>query len=285
MQLDFAPLFSGSSGNAIYIRMNETRILVDAGLSGVRIERELGKLDVEPGQLDALLITHEHSDHISGAGILSRRYGIPVYATPGTWHEMGGKLGRLDAGHCRAIEPGQNFYIGDIDVTPFEIPHDAMQPVGYAFEGRGAKVAVATDIGHLSDGWMAPLEGADILLLESNHDIDMLKAGRYPYDLKRRILGRHGHLSNEDAGRAAVRLYGMGVKHLILGHLSGENNFPELAWRTVADALNEKGICPGGDIGLDMARRDCLSAVYHLASLEAPPVIKPILLAEGGLSV
>ncbi|MEA4897936.1 MAG: MBL fold metallo-hydrolase [Christensenellaceae bacterium] len=272
MTLDFAPLFSGSSGNAIYLRMDDTRILIDAGLSGSRVARELERLNVEVGQLDALLITHEHADHVAGAGILSRRHGLPIYATAGTWQSLPSKFGAIDPAFRRVIEPGQNFYIGTIDVMPFAIPHDAAQPVGYAFEGRGAKVAVATDLGCLSEKWIEPLAGCDLLLLESNHDVDMLKAGRYPYELKRRILGARGHLSNEDAGRAAVKLYALGVKHIILGHLSGENNFPELAWRTVADVLEAAGIRPGDDIGLDVARRDQLSGVYRLAVGEAAVV-------------
>ena len=162
------------------------------------------------------------------------------------------------------IESDQDFYIGPVNITPFAIPHDAAEPVGYAFTGSGVKVAIATDIGHLSERWLTHLTGCDLVLLESNHDVNMLKAGRYPYELKRRILGARGHLSNEDAGRAATRLYASGVKHIILGHLSGENNYPELAWRTVADVLEAEGICPGGDVGLDIARRDALSGVYRL---------------------
>ena len=279
MQLDFAPLFSGSGGNAIYVRMDETRILVDAGLSGSRIAGEMEKLDVEPGQLDALLVTHEHSDHVAGAGILSRRYDLPIYATQGTWSAMHSRLGKIKPANRRVIMPGQDFYIGRVNVTPFEIPHDAQEPVGYAFEGYGIKAAIATDLGHLSERWLARLADCDLLLLESNHDIEMLKVGRYPYPLKRRILGMRGHLSNEDAGRAAVMLYQRGVKHIILGHLSGENNFPELAYRTVADALLREGIQPGKMIGLEVARRDCLSAVYRFSNEKSEPTLGALLAA------
>lgn len=270
MRLEFAPLFSGSSGNAGYVRMGDTRILVDAGLSGQRLARELSKISVDPSSIDALLITHEHSDHVQGAGIMSRRYDLPIYATAGTWREMAGKIGCVDPRNRRVIGADEDFYLGRVNVTPFAIPHDAAEPVGYTFEGLGMKMAIATDLGHLSDRWLSPLAGCDLVLLESNHDVDMLKAGRYPYELKRRILGARGHLSNEDAGRAAVSLCRMGVKHIILGHLSGENNFPELAWRTVADALEAEGIRPGDDVGLDVARRDALSALYALKREDAP---------------
>ncbi|MEG2860158.1 MAG: MBL fold metallo-hydrolase [Clostridia bacterium] len=266
--MEFAPLFSGSSGNAIYVRANETRLLVDAGLSGNRMQQELEKLDVEPGQLDALLITHEHADHVAGAGIFSRRYDLPVYATEGTWQAMSGKLGRIAPKHRCVIVPGQDFYVGDMNVLPFPIPHDAAQPVGFSFSAGGLKAAIATDIGHICETWLGELAGSDLVLLESNHDVEMLKAGRYPYALKRRILGDRGHLSNEDAGRAAVCLAERGVKHIILGHLSGENNFPALALQAVCYALDAAGLTPGEALGLDVARRDGLSGRYCLSSGE-----------------
>lgn len=264
--MDFAPLFSGSSGNATYVRIDDTRLLVDAGLSGTRIAAELQKLDVDPGMLSALLVTHEHSDHIAGVGVLSRRYHLPVYATQGTWDAMAGKLGRMDPRNVRVIPTGQDFYLGQVGVTPFPIPHDAAEPVGYAFAARGVKVAVATDLGHINDQWMDQLVGCDLVLLESNHDVEMLKAGPYPYELKRRILGRRGHLSNEDAAKAAAELVSRGVKRILLGHLSRENNFPELAYRTVAQQLEEAGEWLSA---LEVARRDCLTGVYRLASAEA----------------
>ena len=260
----FAPLFSGSSGNSLYVEMGGARVLVDAGLSGSRIAAEMEKAGFSMQGLDALLITHEHSDHIGGVGVLSRRYGLPIYATEGTWAEMEHRLGRLEADKRRIVRAGEDFYLGRMNVTAFSIPHDAAEPVGYAFRCDGRKAATATDIGHLREDWLSQVEGCDILLLEANHDVDMLKAGRYPYDLKKRILGRRGHLSNEEAGAAAVELYRRGVRHIILGHLSKENNFPELAWQTVACALNEAGITPGVDIGLHVARRSALSGVYTL---------------------
>ena len=250
--MDFAPLFSGSSGNATYVRIQDTRLLVDAGVSGARIAAELKKLDVAPDMLDALLVTHEHADHIAGIGVLSRRYHLPVYATQGTWEAMAGKVGAIDPANRRVIPAGQDFYLNQVEVTPFPIPHDAAEPVGYAFAAQGIKVAVATDLGHLSDSWMDPLEGCDLLLLESNHDVEMLKAGRYPYELKRRILGRKGHLSNEDAARAAQELAARGVKRILPPrHKADSPGPPEPGKQLSGVGLPHRGPVPGagGDMG------------------------------------
>lgn len=269
MQADFAPLFSGSSGNSVYVRLGETRLLVDAGVSASRVTGALEALGVSPDSLDAILVTHEHTDHAQGVGVLSRRYHLPVYATQGTWNGMCAKIGRVAPENRRVVTDDHDFFIGCASVTPFVIPHDAAEPVGYAFAAPGFRVAVATDLGHLSEDWLRPLYGSDVVLLEANHDPDMLAAGRYPYELKRRIRGQFGHLANEQAGEAALRLVKEGVRQIILGHLSAENNFPELAWRTVADALDAAGIAPGEDVGLTVARRDGAEAVYHLESGEA----------------
>ena len=264
MQLQFCPLFSGSSGNAIYVGTDNTKILIDAGLSGAKITAELSKIGVSPAELRAILVTHEHADHISGVGVLSRRYHLPVYATLGTWAAMGGKLGALDQG-CRVeFEAGEDFSIGDLDIRPFPTPHDAADPVGYAVSAAGARVAVATDIGAVRESWLREVEGADVLLLEANHDVDTLKAGRYPYELKRRILGNRGHLSNDDAGAAAAELARRGVRVIVLGHLSGENNFPELAYASVACVLEEAGLKPGRDVMLSVARRDGRGELFVL---------------------
>ena len=264
MELKFCPLFSGSSGNALYIGCGGLNLLVDAGLSGSRITQELAKIGVEARDLSGILVTHEHADHCSGVGVLSRRYNLPVYATEGTWVGMASRLGRIDEKNRRYFEAGQDFFLGELNVTPFPIPHDANDPVGFCFSAGPVKLSVATDLGCVQEAWLNRLEGSDLVLLEANHDVEMLKAGPYPYDLKHRILGRRGHLSNEDAGRALVELVRRGVRHAILGHLSGENNFPELAYETVALALKEQGIAPGADVGLGMARRDGMSGLYVL---------------------
>ena len=256
MELRFSPLFSGSSGNATYVGCNDAHILVDAGLSGTRVTQELLKVGVSPKQLCAILVTHEHADHIKGIGILSRKYDLPIYATEATWQAMYNKISPVADKNMRIFEPGQDFFLGSIDVTPFETPHDASHSVGYTFELHGAKLAIATDIGCVRDSWMKYVQGAGAVLLESNYDPDMLKAGPYPYDLKMRILSRHGHLSNDDAGTAAVELVKTGTRQIILGHLSKENNFPELALRCCECAFERAGLVPQQDAHIHVASRD-----------------------------
>lgn len=262
MRLQFCPLFSGSSGNALYVGTDRTKILIDAGLSGAKITAELAQIGVSPQELSAILVTHEHADHISGVGVLSRRYRLPVYASLGTWAAMSGKLGAIDAACRVSFEAGEDFSLGDLDVRSFSTPHDAADPVSYTVSAGGAKVAVATDIGAVRESWLREVEGADVLLLEANHDVDTLKAGRYPYELKRRILGNRGHLSNDEAGKAAAELVRRGVRSIVLGHLSGENNFPELAMASVSCVLNEAGLRPGRDVMLSVARRDGRSELF-----------------------
>lgn len=254
MELKFCSLFSGSSGNALYARGGNTHLLIDAGMSGTKIAKELEKIGVAPGELSGILITHEHMDHIAGVGVLSRRFNLPVYANEATWEAMRPKLGAIDPANERVFESGIDFYIDDMDIFPFRTPHDAAESVGFSITAGQCKLTIATDLGAVKDSWLSHAEKSDILLLESNHDVDMLKSGRYPYELKRRILGKHGHLSNDDAGKAAVELVRRGVRTVILGHLSGENNFPELAYRSVACALEEAGIRPE-DVKLSVASR------------------------------
>lgn len=262
MELLLSPLFSGSGGNAVYVGAGQTGILVDAGVSCARVVSEMKTLGLDPSALDAILITHEHSDHVAGAGILSRRFDLPIYATEGTWSAMAEKLGAVSAKNMRVIEAGQDFYIGDLDISPFSLPHDAADPCGYAFACGHLRAAVATDIGCPREGWLKAVSGCELVLLEANYDPGMLKAGRYPYALKTRILGTRGHLSNEDAGRAACRLAGNGTRSLILGHLSKENNFPELALETVRLALTEAGVRVGTDVELTVASRDHASGLF-----------------------
>lgn len=267
MPFCFCPLRSGSSGNALFVQAGDVRVLVDAGLSGRAVERALGELSVAPDTLSALLVTHEHSDHIQGAGILSRRYDIPIYATEKTWLAMEQKAAMKDVAlkNRRAFLAGEDFYIRDLGVSSFSIPHDAADPVGYALLHGGHKVSVATDLGHISKGWMRAVAGSDLLLLEANHDPGMLRAhARYPSYLKRRILGTKGHLSNDDSGSALAELVQLGLRHVILGHLSAETNTPDLAHETVCAALRAEGICPGQDVQVDMAWRDRIGKLYDI---------------------
>jgi len=266
MELRFSPLFSGSSGNAIYVGCDEAHLLVDAGMSGNRVTAELSAMGIDPRSLNAILVTHEHADHIKGIGILSRKYDLPIYATEGTWQGMYGKIGAIADKNCILFEPGEDFFIGPIDVTPFSTPHDANQSVGYTFQLDGAKLAIATDLGCIRDGWLKHVMGSDAVILESNYDPDMLTAGPYPYELKKRIRSNRGHLSNDDASHVATELARNGTRQIILGHLSKENNFPELAMRSCELTMQMAGIVPHDDVALYIARRDGATGLFSISA-------------------
>lgn len=266
MELRFSPLFSGSSGNAIYVGCDDAQILVDAGMSGTRVFQELERVGVDSRGLDAILVTHEHADHIKGIGILSRKYDLPIYATAGTWREMAPKIGSIAPRNIREIEPEQDFYIGSIDITPFPTPHDAAQPVGYTFQTGMAKLAIATDLGSVRESWLKYIAGADAVILESNFDPNMLLAGRYPRELQRRIMGKRGHLSNDDAGEVAAELVLRGTRQIILGHLSKENNYPELALKCCEYAFQQAGLVPQRDATILVAARDGNSGMFSVDS-------------------
>ena len=266
MELRFAPLFSGSSGNAIYVGCDNAHILVDAGMSGTRVAQALQDIGVQPGQLDGILITHEHSDHIKGVGILSRKYNVPIFATSGTWTAMNGKIGVISPNNVRVIDPENNFFLGPVEIMAFSTPHDAADSVGYTFGLYGAKFSLATDIGCVRDSWLKHVMGSDAVLLESNYDPDMLHAGSYPYELKKRILSRRGHLSNDDAGETAVKLIKAGAKQIVLGHLSKENNFPQLALQSTHMQLIAAGIEPGEDADVLVAERDATTGIFAVSS-------------------
>jgi phosphoribosyl 1,2-cyclic phosphodiesterase len=268
--IEFCPLASGSSGNCAYLATENTRVLIDAGLSGVRIETALRALGVDPQGLDAVFVTHEHSDHVSGAGIIARRYGLPVFATEGTLKASRRLLERLKRGQTVSVISGSAFEFKDIVVRPFTIPHDAGEPVGYNFFHGGLKVTVATDMGHISDEGRESISGSDVLLIESNHDMDMLRNGTYPYVLKRRILGDKGHLSNVSCGvfLSEIASVAGGLRHVYLGHLSEENNDPYLAYETVRTILEANGVPvnESGGMSLYLADRHAVSKAVRILS-------------------
>ncbi len=226
---------SGSSGNCIYTGSESTHLLVDAGISAKKVEEGLQKLQVEGKDLQGLLITHEHSDHINGLGVICRKFGIPIYATKGTISAIKrvSSLGVIDDSLFRAVREDEKFILKDITVNPMKISHDAAQPVAYRFQYGSKRMAVATDLGTYNEYTVESLRGMDALLLEANHDINMLQVGPYPYALKQRILGNKGHLSNELSGKLLSRLLHDDLKTVFLGHLSKENNLAELAYETV----------------------------------------------------
>ncbi len=262
--MEIFSLRSGSRGNAALLYSDKTKILVDCGISGKAATEALAEVDVTPEELDGIVVTHEHTDHISGIGVMMRRYKLPVWATDRTWTAMAKSIGKFDDGLVRTFETGESFEIGNIGVSPFSIPHDAADPVGYSFECGGEKISVATDIGELKKDMFAAVKGSKTVLLEANHDLNMLEIGTYPMQLKRRIRGSLGHLSNDDAGKAAELLVRLGTENILLGHLSRENNYPMLALRTVICALQDAGIKQGCDVMVDVAHCDSVCSVARL---------------------
>lgn len=260
--MELCSIASGSSGNCIYVGNDNTKLLVDAGISCKRIEQGLSSIDVNPETLNGIFITHEHSDHIQGVGVMARRYKVPIYATAETLSAMNRmkSLGKIDPSLFHIIEPDQPVAVNDIQVNPFSIPHDAANPVAYTFESEGHKVGVATDLGNFNDYIVDNLKDSEILLLEANHDINMLQVGSYPYVLKRRILGDRGHLSNDNCGRLINRLLHHKLKYIFLGHLSKENNYPDLAFETVKYEL-EQFDSPYKQMKIEVASREEPSAL------------------------
>lgn len=251
----FCPLYSGSSGNSIFASSDKAKVLIDAGLPGKHIESALEHIGQNAKNIDAIFVTHEHTDHTKGVGVLSRKYDIPVYANSPTWTSMSKTIGKIKDQNIRIIE---NNYVNikDMDVISYAISHDAASPSGYSLIHKNKKACVATDLGVFSEEVHKTLEDADVILLESNHDIQMLKFGPYPYNLKRRILSNVGHLSNDDCGKAIVNITNSKFKNIILGHLSKTNNYPELAYQTVVNILNDAGVKLDKDLCLSMAKRD-----------------------------
>lgn len=236
MRLSVCVLASGSRGNATYVSDGRTAILIDAGLSGVELQRRMAAKGLDPGRLDAILVSHEHTDHIQGVGVLSRRFRLPVYINDGTRRASEAALGKL-AGML-PFTCGHGFDIGSLTVHPFSISHDADDPAGFTITCDGAKLGVATDLGMVTGVVRTHLANCDILIVEANHDERMLVDGPYPWPLKQRIRGRSGHLSNDDAGLLLETLRHQGLAHVILAHLSEENNTPEKARCAAKRALN-----------------------------------------------
>lgn len=226
---------SGSSGNCVYVGTEATHLLVDVGISCKRTVEGLNQLGLSGRDVDGILITHEHADHINGLGVLSRKFEIPIYATAGTIAAIKDTkgLGAIDEELFRVIRADEKMILKDITVNPMRISHDAADPVAYRFQYGKKKMAIATDLGMYDEYTVESLKGMDVLFLEANHDVNMLQVGPYPYYLKQRILGKRGHLSNETSGKLLSRLMHDGLKSVCLGHLSKENNLAELAYETV----------------------------------------------------
>ena len=262
---NFCSLYSGSSGNSLFVQTENTKLLIDAGESAKKITEALSLLNVDVTQLDGILVTHEHSDHVKGLGTLSKKYNIPVYANSKTWDAMPEQNTKvLDINH-KYFQPSETFEIGDLKISHFEIPHDAANPCGFNIFHEDKKISVATDIGHMTSQIIHKLEDSSFILLEANYDPNILKCSKYPYPLKQRIAGPNGHLANVDAGKTVSYLMKSGLSKVMLGHLSKENNFPELAYKTVVNELIENK-CDENRIRINVATRFSPSPVIDLTS-------------------
>lgn len=267
MDMKVTSFASGSSGNCIYAGSDNTHLLIDSGISAKRIENGLKELELTGKDLDGILVTHEHVDHINGIGVMARRYGVPVYTTSGTKQAIleTKSVGKIDADLIRVIQPEQDFTIKDFTINATSIWHDAAEPVCYSLYQDGKKASIATDLGDYNQHIIEKLKDSDLLFIEANHDIKMLEVGPYPYYLKRRILGKQGHLSNERAGQFIEELWNDRLKYIFLGHLSKENNFEELAYETVKLELTNSTVGKKtGEVPIQVARRDRVSELVYI---------------------
>jgi phosphoribosyl 1,2-cyclic phosphodiesterase len=245
MGVSVSVLASGSRGNSAIVSSSRTCILVDAGISCRETCKRLKLAGRDPGALSALLITHEHSDHIYGLATLAKKLRIPVFMTAATHHawakSMRDDKGEFpELGHREVFDAGRSFQIGDIAITPFTVPHDAADPVGFTFRAEGVKIGFAVDLGYLPPNVCHQLRGCDVLVVESNHDLEMLRGGPYPWAVKQRVMSRVGHLSNEALADFLASDYDGGATFLVLAHLSEQNNHPELARRAAEKALGPR---------------------------------------------
>lgn len=258
MSFRICPLASGSSGNCTYVAGDRTAILVDAGLSARETERRLGLIGVDIRSIEAVCLTHEHGDHITGLDVLHRRLGMKLYANSGTIEAIGTVSGgpRLA---WNVFSNGVPFRIGDLDLEPFSVPHDAYDPVGFVVHCGDVRAGIVTDMGTATTLVRERLKGCQVVILESNHDERMLKDAARPWAVKQRIFGRQGHLSNAAAAELIADIAGPELTHVYLAHLSADCNTPELALKALADALGRRGI---RHVALKVAPRDGISDVW-----------------------
>jgi phosphoribosyl 1,2-cyclic phosphodiesterase len=252
-------LVSGSSGNSTLVGTENVTLLCDIGVSKRKIEECLNTADYTGRDIDALFITHEHIDHIRGLGVFSRTFGIPIYATTGTIEAIKkySSLGKIDISLFHPIHPGKEIRLKDLTIKCHKVSHDAAEPVCYSFVSGEKKCCIATDLGYFTEELVWGLSECDVMLVEANHDIHMLEVGPYPYPLKQRILSDKGHLSNEAGGAFIRQLMNDHVKEIRLGHLSKDNNFPELALATVRhELLGNMYVPDSSEINIKVAARD-----------------------------
>ena len=261
--LNFCSLYSGSTGNCLLVSTEDTNILIDAGVSQKKIIDGLESINKDINDIDAILVTHEHSDHILSVGSLSKKYNIPVYSNKETFNSMPSQTQKIEIQNQKEFLINSDFSIGSLKIHPFSIPHDASNPCGFNIMKDGKKISIATDIGHMNDTLINELKNSKFIMLESNYDPEILRIGRYPYRLKQRISGPLGHLANESAGKTISTILPSGLEKVMLGHLSKENNFPELAQKTVLEEL-ENGGFSSKDISLSVASRSEPSKIIKI---------------------
>lgn len=262
--LNFCSLYSGSSGNSLFVENNNTKVLIDTGMSCKKIEEALTSIEVNPFSINGILITHEHSDHVKGLCTFSKKYNTPIYSTKQTIEAIPQLTDKISNKNLNYINSNDKFYINDLEILPFKIPHDAVNPCGFNIIHGNNQISIATDIGHMTNSILKHLENSNFILLESNYDTEVLKCCSYPFKLKSRIAGATGHLSNTIAGKTISYLIKNGnLKSAMLGHLSKESNFPELAYRTVVDELINSNF-DENTINLSVANRDYPSTLIKL---------------------
>ncbi|MCI8411416.1 MAG: MBL fold metallo-hydrolase [Clostridia bacterium] len=261
--LNFCSLYSGSSGNSLFVETSNTKLLIDAGVSSKKIENALLDINVEPSSIDAILVTHEHTDHVQGLGTFSKKFDLPVFVNQETLDAMPKQRDKIADKNIKVFKISDKFCIGDLTINPFCIPHDAANPCGYNILKDDKKISIATDIGHMTNDILKNLEESLFVLLESNYDPEVLRCSSYPFSLKSRIAGPTGHLPNEMAGKTISHLLKSGLKKAMLGHLSKESNFPELAYQTVLDELIQNNY-DENSLSLSVASRDVHSQLIKL---------------------
>lgn len=264
IDLQFSILASGSSGNCTYVESDQQKLLIDAGLSGKRIEQLFKQIDRQIADIDAILVTHEHKDHIHGVGVLSRKYNIPIYANSKTWEKLDHMIGQIHPDNRRIFEPDKLQSFGNIDVLSYEVSHDAIHPQFYSFQNNKKQFVMLTDTGYVSDKLRYELKNASAYLIESNHEIEMLRCGKYPWSLKQRILGDKGHLSNEDGALAMTDLIGNHTQEIYLGHLSRDNNTKEIAMNVMRDILTHHNFDVEHDLKLMMTDPEIATPLKQL---------------------
>lgn len=260
--MKFQPLISGSSGNCQYIETRETKILVDAGMTGKKIQELLEEIQVNPKDLDGILVTHEHYDHTSAVGVLARRYGLKVFANENTWMAMEKTVKKIPSNQRVQFTTGEDFRIKDLQVQTIPIFHDCVHGTSFVLEDGTCKISMLTDTGWVSNAMLEKMKGADLYYIEANHDEELLRTGPYSFALKQRIASNRGHLSNHHAADVLSKLLEKKNEHVVLAHMSTDNNDPLLAVRTIREDLGLKNVHEGLHFTMEVAKRTSPSDLF-----------------------